>query len=294
MMLLQQEKDFGDGSHYENVDAPESADKAVNSKRLVLALQVGAYQDPGIRHRDRPNEDAILVIHSAMPSASSTMKPFVLLTVADGMGGQGHGQEASQLAARSLVEYLSGPLSCEQRTSEALLSLLRSGVQYANRVVYKRNLEQQSVMGTTMTVALVCEGTAYIAHVGDSRLYLYREHARLAQITRDHSVVAALVEAGSIAPEDIYTHPWRNQIYRSLGSEANVEVDTFTVPLTAGDSLLVCSDGLWEMVRDKEIAAILTTPLPTPTDIAHALIQAALAGGGDDNVSAIVAQVSTV
>src|SRR5258708_15360655 len=116
----------------------------------------------------------------------------------------------------------------------------------------------------------------------------------LTQITNDHAVVALLVAAGTIAPDDIYTHPRRNQIYRSLGSEASVEVDATAVQLAVGDSLLLCSDGLWEMVRDPQIAAIVTTRMSTPSDTAHALIHAALAGGGDDNVSAILTQVSNV
>jgi serine/threonine protein phosphatase PrpC len=189
---------------------------------------------------------------------------------------------------------MSGSLSTQQSTPKSLLALLSAGVQHANHVVYERNQQQHTVMGTTMTAALVIETTASVAHVGDSRLYLYRPSAGLAQITRDHSMVAALVTAGVIEPDEIYTHPYRNQIYRSLGQKATVEVETASVPLAAGDILLVCSDGLWEMVRDQQIAAILSTPMPTPTDTAHALIQAALAGGGADNVSAIVAEVSTV
>jgi len=292
-MLLQQ-------NNHSNTFYPASAhivtdaEMAGHTEQLSFALRIGAQLDPGIRRKQRPNEDTVLVTHGVMPSTSSSPKPFVLLAVADGMGGPGHGQQASQLAVQSLVEYVSGFLGSQPRTSEAFLPLLSAGVQYANQAVYKRNQQQHTVMGTTMTAILVSETTAYVAHVGDSRLYLYRKPIGLVQVTRDHSIVAMLVDEGIIAPDDIYTHPKRNQIYRSVGNEANVEVDTFIVPLSAEDILLLCSDGLWEMVRNQQIAAIVSTFMPTPDDTAHALIQAALAGGGEDNVSAIVAQVSKV
>jgi len=270
------------------------ADEIVDAGQPVLALQVGSHADPGVRRKHRPNEDTISVTKGVMPSASTSPKPFALLVVADGMGGQANGQEASRLAVQCLVGYMHGTLCSKQMMPEAFLPLLIAGVQYANRVVHEHNQQQRTAMGTTMTATLVIETTAYVAHVGDSRCYLYREPTGLSQITYDHSLVAALVAAGTIAPEDIYTHPKRNQIYRCLGDEASVEVDAYTVPLAASDILLLCSDGLWEMVRDPQIAAILTTPMPAPSDTAHALIQAALAGGGEDNVSAIVAQVSQV
>jgi len=259
-----------------------------------LALSIGAHLDPGIRRKYRPNEDTILVTRGVEPSAPGTQRPFVLLAVADGMGGPGHGQEASQLAVQSLVEYVSHSLCTEQTPQQDWLSLIQAAVQYASQIVYERNEQQQTAMGTTMTAALVSETTAYVAHVGDSRLYLYHEPAGLVQITRDHSIVAILVAEGIIAPDDIYTHPRRNQIYRSLGDEACVEVDTSVVPLAAGDTILLCSDGLWEMVRDQQIATILTTSMSSPSQTARALIEAALAGGGKDNISAIVAQVSNV
>jgi PPM family protein phosphatase len=277
-------------------NTPSGTSRGVHTEQPVLTLRVGSQLDPGIRRKDRPNEDTLLVSQGIMPSASASTwsKPFALLIVADGMGGQAHGQEASRLAVQSLAAYVSGSLGSQPSKPEDLLPLLTAGVQYANQLVYQHNREQSDEMGTTMTAALVMDTTAYVAHVGDSRLYLYRHPTGLGQITRDHSVVAKLIAAGVIAPEDIYTHPLRNRIYRSLGEQASTEVDGDAVPLAAGDLLLLCSDGLWEMVRDQQITAILTTPRPHPSETAHALVQAALAGGGEDNVSVIVAQVSNV
>ena len=279
-------------SRHARLSKLESADTGVDAQHAVLVLQVGSQTDPGLRRKDRPNEDSIFVTQGIIPSASASPKPFALLMVADGMGGHEHGQEASQLAIKSLVTYVSGSLHSQQKRTGDFLSLLREGVEHANCAVYERNQELRTKMGTTMTVCLVVDTTAYVAHVGDSRCYLYHKPTGLTQITQDHSVVAALVAAGVIQPEDIYTHPSRNLIYRCLGEKSHLEVDTFTVQLASGDTLLLCSDGLWEMVRDQQIAAILTTPIPTPSDTAHTLIQAALAGGGEDNVSAIVARVS--
>jgi serine/threonine protein phosphatase PrpC len=270
------------------------ADEKIRAGQPVLALQVGSDLDPGLQRKHKPNEDTICLTQGIMPSASHSPKPFALFMVADGMGGQAHGQEASQLAVRSLVEYVSGTLCSQYTMPEAFLPLLTAGIQYANRVVYQHNQEQSIAMGTTMTATLVVGTIAYVAHVGDSRCYLYREPAGLSQITQDHSIVAALAAAGVIQPDDIYTHPMRNLIYRNVGEKASVEVDACAVPLAAGDILLVCSDGLWEMVRDQQIAAILTTPMPDASATAQALIQAALAGGGVDNVSAIVVRVSKV
>lgn len=281
-------------STHESVKMPLNKNEIKNVMQPEVTLQVGAHQDVGIRRKDRPNEDTLFITEGVMPASSPSLSPvpFVLLLVADGMGGQAYGRVASRLAAQSLVQYVCSSLSSQHKSSEMLLPLLRAGVQYANEVVYERNQIRQTSMGTTMTVALVIGGIAFVAHVGDSRLYLYHAPTGLTPMTRDHSIVAELVAAGIISADDIYTHPTRNQIYRSLGGQNVVEVDTFSIPLIAGDILLLCSDGLWEMVRDPQIADTLTAPRSTPLDVAHALILAALAGGGQDNVSVIVAQVS--
>jgi len=291
-MVIQREKKPPVTSHATDVQLLAGAEEAVEVRQIGIVLRIGTALDPGIERKLRPNEDTLSVTRGIIPAASS--KPFVLLTVADGMGGQGHGQEASRLAVQSLTEYVSGLLYSKQVTPQNFLSLLKEGVQAANRVVYQRNREQRTEMGTTMTAALIVDTTAYVAHVGDSRCYLYREPGGLSQITHDHSLVAALVTAGAIQPEEIYTHPRRNLIYRCLGEKASVEVDACAVPLATGDILLFCSDGLWEMVRDQQIVAILTSPMPDPSQHAHALLQAALASGGEDNVSVIVVQVGKV
>jgi len=289
-MVIQLENDTLAVSHQVGVHALEGVDEQAHAGQPGLTFRVGSHLDPGIRRKHEPNEDTLFVTHGLMPSASSSPEPFALLMVADGMGGHAHGQVASRLAVETLSEYVVGSLRSQQIIPDTFLPLLIEGVQAANRAVYRRNQEQRDNMGTTMTAALIVDTTAYVAHVGDSRCYLYHEPAGLTPITHDHSIVAALAEVGVIRPDDIYTHAMRNVIYRSLGEKATIEVDGYMVPLVAGDILLLCSDGLWEMVRDPQLAAILTAPAPGPSRTAHALIEAALAAGGEDNVSVIVVQ----
>jgi serine/threonine protein phosphatase PrpC len=209
------------------------------------------------------------------------------------MGGHANGQDASRLAIQTIIDYILPKVSASNNMDDAaFLKLLADGVQCANEAVHHRNMEEHADMGTTMTAAMVVGSTAYIANVGDSRTYLYREPEGLQKITRDHSVVASLVDAGIIQPDDVYTHPKRNQIYRSLGEKPVVEVDSFEVPLHAGDKLLLCSDGLWDMVRDPQIQRLMSNPAPDPNMTGNALIQAALDSGGEDNVSVIVVSIT--
>ncbi len=256
-----------------------------------LRLLVGIGLDPGIARKDVPNEDNLFAIQGMRPTDAGP-EPMGLFIVADGMGGHAHGQEASKLAVHAISDAIVPTLMRQVDREEDFLSLLKDGVHRANLAIYRRNREQEHMMGTTLTAVLVVARTAYIVNVGDSRTYIYRPSQGLRQVTRDHSVVARLVEDGAISREDIYTHPKRNQIYRCLGERAAVEVEHWTEPLQADDVLVLCSDGLWEMVHDDEMEGIIASSAAYPSQMSKLLIQSALMRGGADNISVIVAYVA--
>ncbi len=256
-----------------------------------LRLLVGIGLDAGIARKDVPNEDNLFAIQGMRPTNAGP-EPVGLFIIADGMGGHAHGQEASKLAVHAVSDAIVPTLMRQMDNDEVFSDLLKDGVHRANLAIYRRNREQEHMMGTTLTAVLMVARTAYIVNVGDSRTYLYRPTQGMRQITRDHSVVGRLVEDGVIKREDMYTHPRRNQIYRCLGEHATVEVDTFVEPLQADDVLVLCSDGLWEMVHDDEMESIVASSASYPSQLSKLLIQAALMRGGADNISVIVARMA--
>jgi len=220
--------------------------------------------DPG--RRRRRNEDAYVV---SPP----------LFAVADGMGGA----QAGELASRIAVEAM----GAEAMTSgeERVTTLIRE----ANRRIFARSSEDASAsgMGTTMTAALVGEdGVVTIGHVGDSRAYLLRE-GRLEQLTEDHSLVAELVRTGKLSAEDAERHPQRSVITRALGTDPEVDVDTFTVDAQVGDLFLLCSDGLTTMVDDDEILRTVEDSREDLEQAAQVLVRKANRGGGEDNITVV-------
>ena len=205
-----------------------------------------------------------------------------LFAIADGMGGAQAGEVASGLAAAAFEE---GAAAIHGEDGVATL------VRAANARIFERAVHDPTVagMGTTATVAVVDEsaGTVTLAHVGDSRAYRYRGGA-LEQLTTDHSLVGELVRSGRLTEDEAAVHPHRSVITRALGTDADVEVDTLTVEVVPGDVVLLCSDGLSAMVRDEEIARVLEATGAAPREAGEALIAAANAAGGEDNVTVVL------
>src|SRR5262245_31240654 len=205
-----------------------------------------------------------------------------LFAVADGMGGARGGEIASRVAATALGESVDG-------SGEARVVAL---IQEANRQVYERAREDSdaSGMGTTITVALFENGIVSIGHVGDSRAYLLRDH-KVDQLTEDHSLVAELVRSGRLSPEEAESHPQRSVITRALGTDPDVDVDSFSVEAKPGDLFLICSDGLTSMVGDEEILDVVEPNRADLDTAAKELVDAANRSGGEDNITVVFFEV---
>ncbi len=210
-----------------------------------------------------------------------------VFAVADGMGGAQAGEVASELAASTVTEANLDPNAPGE---ERVVALIKA----ANLRVHERAATDPTAsgMGTTMTVAILQpDGKVAIGHVGDSRAYRLRDD-ELEQLTDDHSLVAELVRRGELSPQEAAIHPQRSVITRALGTEADVDVDVFTVETQDGDLFLLCSDGLTTMIDADTIARILILNRGRLDAATHALIKAANDRGGDDNITAILFAVA--
>ena len=226
--------------------------------------QRAAATDPGKRRLH--NEDAYVV------------EP-PLFAVADGMGGAQAGEIAARIAA-SVLRESSG--------ETAVIELIKE----ANRRVYQAAAEDKarSGMGTTITAAVVEDGSVHIGHFGDSRAYRIRD-GELEQLTEDHSLVAELVRSGKLSPEEADVHPQRSVITRTVGTDPDVDVDTFSVEARPGDVFFICSDGLTTMVDDRSILAIVQKNRASLDQAVRALVDAANKGGGEDNITIVLFEI---
>ena len=207
-----------------------------------------------------------------------------LFVVADGMGGAQAGEVASGIVAAAFRRFGDEPGAAG---TERLAATIRA----ANRQIYDRSQidTQLSGMGTTTTAVLVEGNHLAIGHVGDSRAYRVRD-GKLEQLTQDHSLVADLIRSGKLTAAEAETHPQRSVITRALGTDPEVDVDTFTVETRPGDVVLLCSDGLTSMVDDGTILRLVSESASLD-DAARALIKAANQKGGDDNITAVLFRI---
>lgn len=203
--------------------------------------------------------------------------------VADGMGGHNAGGYASRCAVETILEAIKADLAQHEPAS-----ILKNGIRRANALIERRAREDERLngMGTTVVAATCKDKELCVANVGDSRLYLIREE-EIIQITEDHSLVEEMVRVGGIAKDEARRHPDKNIITRAVGVAPEVEVDCFFVPLIANDIILLCSDGLTNMLEDEEIFTILKKTGHI-REKAEALVEAANDHGGRDNIAVIV------
>lgn len=263
----------------------------------AVRLTHGYSSDVGFQRgaSGEPNQDALGILHLTAQNADGS-PALGLYIVADGIGGAQAGEQASRRVVQALLEELNSKLVMplwqgRGQTTEEIRAALQTAISNANTGLMEWTTSKAMQSGTTLTLALVVEQTAYIANVGDSRTYLSRKRV-LTQITRDHSVIAQLVANGAVTTDESYSHPQRNLILKSLGDPSGYEIDLFpeegeALELHSGDRLLLCSDGLWEMVRDPEIAQVLQD-FQDPQAACTELVQLANLAGGMDNITAIV------
>jgi serine/threonine protein phosphatase PrpC len=248
-------------------------------------LQVGLASDPGrVRHH---NEDASLAWQLVLAQQGHAPMPLGLFIIADGMGGHIQGEQASALSVRMAAEHVIRrvclPTLMDDHQGNArqpINEVLEESVRTAHEAVSARIPES----GTTLTMALVLDDGAYIAHVGDSRAYI-GERGTLQLLTQDHSVAARLVEMGQATPEEAASQ--RNVLYKALGQGVNVEPDILYCDLERGQYLLLCCDGLWGKIEDEEIALIVESA-STPDVACQNLVARANENGGEDNISVIL------
>jgi PPM family protein phosphatase len=246
-------------------------------------LQVHVLTDIG-RKRSR-NEDACTVCAPEEPPAEPVQG--ALFAVADGMGGVHGGEFASRLALQTLAaEYFSD-------TDGDVPKRLRQAVEKANQRIFEEaeNNPDYRGMGTTVSAMLILGDHAYVAHVGDSRIYLKRGN-KTYQLTRDHSLVAEQVRSGLISEEEARTHALKNLITRAVGTKDHVKVDLHYTPIRKDDTFMICSDGLCGVVEEDEIDNSLGQS--SVQGVARVLVGRALEHGGPDNVSVLVVRVTGV
>lgn len=216
---------------------------------------------------------------------------YTLLILADGMGGHKGGETASRKAIEEISAILERDLT-EKMLPGQIMLLLSEALESANKEIISLSRSNSKLvgMGTTCDVCVISKNTAYIAHIGDSRVYkIAKKGGSIRKLTKDHSLVEYMLETGAITPEEAMNHPQKNVILRALGTTENIEVDILHEKLSSGDVLLMCSDGLTNMLDEGVIAQTVSAE-NTPEDCAARLVQLANEAGGADNITVVIAR----
>lgn len=239
---------------------------------------IKAYAKSDIGKAREINEDSFYI-------TEDSLSPIQLFILADGMGGYNGGEIASNQAVNSARSYIENNFYDTPKDRDSLIQLVASSLEYANMVVYEKSLEDKNLegMGTTLEVCLIYNNRAYIGHVGDSRIYRIRKNF-IRKLTQDHSYVQKLVQEGSITKEEAEHHPKKNMLMKALGCNAFVEPDVMVKGFQKEDILVICSDGLTNMVSVQEINELVKENFEfAPKE----LIDKANKNGGIDNVTII-------
>ena len=209
-----------------------------------------------------------------------------LYILADGMGGYKGGEIASRLATISAKNYIENNFENLTKDKDEILKLIRNAMEYANMVVYEKSKEEQELdgMGTTLEVCLIYNNRAYIGHVGDSRIYRIRKEF-IRKLTTDHSYVQKLVNDGTITKEEAQNHPKKNMLMKALGCAVFVEPDVMVKGFVKDDIILMCSDGLTNMIKEEEIYEIIKEDYKNAP---QKLVDKANENGGYDNITALI------
>ncbi|WP_069801939.1 protein kinase domain-containing protein [Thermogemmatispora onikobensis] len=273
------------------------------SPLVIDVCQVGYISDVGRRYVAQDNEDMLLVVQGLGLGLGLPPRPFGLFGVADGLRGpEGRsigGHEASHLAIATVADVLiprltalplRGQNGAHLQAAQQAEFWLRESVLRANQVIYHSNADYNTFMASTLTVALLHCHHLYVASIGDSRAYHFVPGRGLERITRDHSLAANLVEAELLAPDDLYSSARRHRLYRYLGLAPHLQMDFFSRQVAVGDLILLCTDGLWHMLRDERLSELLARGGDLQ-QLARLLVDEANRAGGEGNISVILVRV---
>ena len=269
---------------------PISAQKSGRAPVLRTEPSIQVAQRTHVGAARQRNEDAAYSFVAQASGGFEPLPPFGLFVVADGMGGHYDGHKASKIVSRAVAQHVLKTLyfpllrGDEAIARQPIQEVMVEAVQQANQAI--QIAESDGEMGTTLTAVLILGNRLFLVHVGDSRAYLFSED-KLGPVTTDHSIVQALQDAGQLTAEEAAEHPNRNLLYRALIGDELEQVDTFTQALPNSGLILLCSDGLWGLVSESELAQVLNQEISLQEKVDR-LVKKALEAGGHDNITVIL------